>query len=150
VRNLDVDKAGAADSLTGAVMVMVIIVVERMKRSRREKLDRGQLKWAVDKSKRNVKAVSRHAPSEGGGGKSRARTQRGRDDFPAQLEQRFNKHFHLQYVTDYVQGTQDKVSIARARRALGLSILLGASVCHPSPRIRVSTVRLEAGREASQ
>jgi hypothetical protein len=36
VRNLDVDKVGAADSLTGAVMVMMIIVVERIKRSRRE------------------------------------------------------------------------------------------------------------------
>ena len=35
--NLDVDKVGAADSLTGAVMVMVIILVEKkIKRSRRE------------------------------------------------------------------------------------------------------------------
>jgi energy-converting hydrogenase Eha subunit C len=38
VRNLDVDKVGAADSLTGAVMVMVIIVVERIKRSRHEEV----------------------------------------------------------------------------------------------------------------
>ena len=35
--NLDVDKVGAADSLTGAVMVMVIIIVEKkIKSSRRE------------------------------------------------------------------------------------------------------------------
>ena len=58
VRNLDVDKVGAADSLTGAVMAMVIVVVERIKRSRREDVDGGQLKWAVDKSKRNMKAMS--------------------------------------------------------------------------------------------
>jgi hypothetical protein len=55
VRNLDV---GAANSL-GAVMIMVIIVVERIKRSsRREEVDGSQLKWAVDKSKRNVKGMS--------------------------------------------------------------------------------------------
>jgi hypothetical protein len=35
--NLEVDKVGAGDSLTGAVMVMVIIIVEKkIKRSRRE------------------------------------------------------------------------------------------------------------------
>jgi hypothetical protein len=34
--NLDVDKVGAADSLTEAVTVMVIIIVERIKRSRGE------------------------------------------------------------------------------------------------------------------
>jgi hypothetical protein len=39
VRNLDVDKVGAADSLTRAVMVMVIIVVERVKRPRHEEVD---------------------------------------------------------------------------------------------------------------
>jgi hypothetical protein len=38
VRNLDVDKVGVADSLTGAV-VMAIMVVERIKRSRREEVD---------------------------------------------------------------------------------------------------------------
>jgi hypothetical protein len=32
-------------------MVMVIIVEERIKRSRCEEVDGGQLKWAVDKSK---------------------------------------------------------------------------------------------------
>ena len=59
MRNIDVDKVVAAYSLTGAVMVMVIIVVERIKRSRCEEVDGGQLKWVVDKSKRNVKATSR-------------------------------------------------------------------------------------------
>jgi hypothetical protein len=34
--NLDVDKVGAVDSLTGAVMVKVIIVEKKIKRSRRE------------------------------------------------------------------------------------------------------------------
>jgi hypothetical protein len=58
VGNLDVDKVGAADSLTGAVMVMVIIVIERIKR-RRDVVYGCQLKWAVDKSKRNVKGMSR-------------------------------------------------------------------------------------------
>ena len=33
-------------------MVMVIIVIERIKRSRREQVDWGQLKWVVDKSGR--------------------------------------------------------------------------------------------------
>jgi hypothetical protein len=66
------------------------IVVERIKRSRR---DGGQLKWAVDESKRNVKAMScRHEEGNpyssvacacteitrtgvlGGGGKSRVWT----------------------------------------------------------------------------
>ena len=51
VWNLDVNKVGAADSLTGAVMAMVIIVVERIKRSRRKEVDGGQLKWTVDKSR---------------------------------------------------------------------------------------------------
>jgi hypothetical protein len=41
VQNLDVDKAGAADSLTRAVMVMVIVVVERIKCSRHEEVDGG-------------------------------------------------------------------------------------------------------------
>jgi hypothetical protein len=36
VRNLDVDKVGAASPLTGADMVMVIIIVEIIKLSRRE------------------------------------------------------------------------------------------------------------------
>lgn len=45
VRNLDVNRVGA-------VMVMVIVVVERIKRSRREEVDRSKLKRAVDKSKR--------------------------------------------------------------------------------------------------
>jgi hypothetical protein len=40
-------------------MIMVIIVVERIKRSRREEVDGSQLKWAVDRSKRNVKGMSR-------------------------------------------------------------------------------------------
>lgn len=60
-RNLDVDKVGAADSLLAVVvMVMVIIVVERIKikRSRSEEVGGGQLKWAVDKSKGNVRAMS--------------------------------------------------------------------------------------------
>ena len=52
-------KLWAADSLTGAVVIMVIIVVERIKRSRREEVDESQLKWAVDKSKKNVKGMSR-------------------------------------------------------------------------------------------
>ena len=34
--NLDVDRVGATDTLTDAVMVMVIIIVERIKHSRRE------------------------------------------------------------------------------------------------------------------
>ena len=61
VRNLDVDKVGAADSLTGAVVIMVTIVIERIKRPRREEVDGGQLKWDVDKSKKkkNVKGMSR-------------------------------------------------------------------------------------------
>src|SRR6267154_3901390 len=51
--NLDVDKVGAADSLTRlSCMVMVIILIERIKRSRREEVDGGQLKWVVDKSGR--------------------------------------------------------------------------------------------------
>ena len=44
------DKVGAADSFIWAVVVMVIIVAERIKRSRREEVVGGQLKWAVDKS----------------------------------------------------------------------------------------------------
>ena len=35
-------------------MVMVIIVIERIKRSRHEKVVVGQIKWAVDKSKRAI------------------------------------------------------------------------------------------------
>ena len=38
---------------------MVIVIIEIIKRSRCEEVDGGQLKWAVDKSKRNVKAMSR-------------------------------------------------------------------------------------------
>ena len=33
------------------MMIMVIVVVERIKRSRREEADGGQLKWVVDKSR---------------------------------------------------------------------------------------------------
>ncbi len=33
--------------------------------------------------------------------------------------------------------------------ALGLSFLLSTSVCHPSPRTRVSTVRPGVGKEAN-
>ena len=46
MRNIDLDKVGAAeaDSLTGAAMVIVIVVAERTKRSRREEVDGGQLK----------------------------------------------------------------------------------------------------------
>jgi len=36
---MPVDKVGAADSLTRAVTIMVIIIVERIKRSRREEVD---------------------------------------------------------------------------------------------------------------
>ena len=45
---------------------------------------------------------------------------------------------------------QAKVSYTCARETLGLSIPVGASVWHPSPEIRVSTVSLEVEREASQ
>jgi len=54
VRNLDIDKVGAADSLTGFVVVMVIIVIERIKLFK----TRGSVKWVVDRSKRDVKAMS--------------------------------------------------------------------------------------------
>jgi len=50
VGNLDVDKVGA-------VTVMVTIVVERIKRLGREEVDGSQFEWAVDKSKRDVKAM---------------------------------------------------------------------------------------------
>ncbi|KAN0115722.1 hypothetical protein V8E52_006668 [Russula decolorans] len=46
---MPVDKVGAADSLTRAVTIMVIIIVERIKRSRREEVDGGQLERAVEK-----------------------------------------------------------------------------------------------------
>ena len=59
MRNLDVDKVGAADPLTGTAVAMVIIVVERIERSRREEVDGGQLKWVADKSKRKVNGMSR-------------------------------------------------------------------------------------------
>ena len=42
----------------GAVVVMVNIVVEIIKRLRREEVDGSQLEWAVNKSKRNVKTMS--------------------------------------------------------------------------------------------
>lgn len=48
---------------------------------------------------------------------------------------------------DYVQGMQDKVPNTYARRTLGLSIPLGTTVCHPPPKIRVSTARLEVDKE---
>ena len=63
ISSLDVDKVGFADSLTGAVIAMVIIVIERIKRPRRKKVDGGQLKWAAGKM--SVAGGS-------GGGKSRA------------------------------------------------------------------------------
>ncbi|KAF8497805.1 hypothetical protein F5888DRAFT_1634238 [Russula emetica] len=88
VRNLDVDKAWAVDSLTGAVIIMVIIVVERMKRSRREELDGGgvhaPLPWQYGRHRKVVAAKAEPGP-------------KGAAPFPAQLEQRFNKHFHLQH-----------------------------------------------------
>jgi hypothetical protein len=49
--------------------------------------------------------------------------------------------------TEYVQGTQDKVPDTCVRRTLGLSVPLGTSVCHPSPRIRVRTAQLEVGKK---
>ena len=52
VQNLYVDKVGAADSLTGAAVITVIMVVERIKRSRREEVDGGQLKWDVDNQRK--------------------------------------------------------------------------------------------------
>ena len=48
---MPVDKVGAADSLTRAVTIMVIIIVERIKRSRREEVDGGQLERAVEKGR---------------------------------------------------------------------------------------------------
>jgi hypothetical protein len=51
---------------------------------------------------------------------------------------------------DYVKGTHDKVPDMCARRGLGLSILFSTSDWHPSPKIRVSTVCPEAGREATR
>ena len=44
-------------------------------------------------------------------------------------------------VTDYAQRTQGKVTDVHARMGLGLSILLRASVCHPSPKLRASQIR---------
>jgi hypothetical protein len=48
VRNLDVDKVGAADLLTGAIMVMAngdhVRVVEGIEHSRREGVDGSRLK----------------------------------------------------------------------------------------------------------
>jgi hypothetical protein len=75
-----------------------IIIVERIKRSRREKVDEGEINWAVDKSKRNMKAMDRqfgegnpyssnsthcgrYGSWTGGGGKSRVWT-RAIDGFP--------------------------------------------------------------------
>ena len=52
VRNLEVGKVGA-------VTVMVIIVVNRIKHSRCEEVYGGQFERAINKSKRNVKATSR-------------------------------------------------------------------------------------------
>ena len=48
LRNLDVSKVGA-------VMVMVIIVIKRIRRSRCEEVHGGRFKWAINKSKRNVR-----------------------------------------------------------------------------------------------
>ena len=42
---------------------------------------------------------------------------------------------------DYVQGAQDKVPDTYAIRILGLSVPLGTSVCHLSPRIKSSMSR---------
>ncbi len=53
VRNFDVGEDGVVDSLTGAVIVMVIIVVKASEFKTRGSRCWGQLKWAVDKSKRS-------------------------------------------------------------------------------------------------
>ena len=50
--NLDVDKGGAV-----GLSWSVIIVVKRIGGSRREEVYGGQFKWAINKSKRNVKAM---------------------------------------------------------------------------------------------
>lgn len=60
-RNLEVDKVRSADSLTRPVNVMVINVVKRNKRSRREEVDGCWLKWAVDKKKRRAVESLVHA-----------------------------------------------------------------------------------------
>ena len=57
VWNLDVGKVGA-------VMVMVIIVIKRIRRSRHEEVYGGQFKQAINKSKWNVKAMSRQLDEE--------------------------------------------------------------------------------------
>ena len=50
VRNLDIDKGGP-------VMVLMIIVVRRIRRSRHEEVYGSQFKWAINKSQRNAKAM---------------------------------------------------------------------------------------------
>ncbi len=49
---------------------------------------------------------------------------------------------------DYAQGSRAKCGASVREGHLGCPFLLGAPVCHPSPRIRVSTVCAEAGTEA--
>src|SRR6266702_7772271 len=49
---------------------------------------------------------------------------------------------------DYAQGSRAKCGASVQEGHSGCPSLLGAPVCHPYPRIRVSTVYAEAGREA--
>jgi hypothetical protein len=76
---------------------MVIVVAERIKCSRCEEVDGGQLKWAIDKSKRNVKAMRTEAHD----GKSRVWIKaRPTDAVPTRTcdsTDIFNGHFHLRY-----------------------------------------------------
>ena len=43
VRNLDIDKIGAGDSLTGAVMLVVTVVIERIEKAAQDGRKSGQI-----------------------------------------------------------------------------------------------------------
>ena len=43
VRNLDIDKIGAGDSLTGAVMFVVTIIIERIEKAVQDRRKSGQM-----------------------------------------------------------------------------------------------------------
>src|SRR6266702_1112154 len=49
---------------------------------------------------------------------------------------------------DSAQGSRARCGASVREGHSGCPFLLGAPVCHPSPRIRVSTVYAEAGKEA--
>src|SRR6266702_650947 len=60
----------------------------------------------------------------------------------------FDVYSSMHYWPDYAQGSRAKRGASVREGHSGCPFLIGAPVCHPSPRIRVGTVCAEAGREA--